>query len=92
MVGWKHITVTLLKCHIILLSKDVHVCVYPTSNFWKFFTIFLHIMLKYSLGKKLEKNIYIYISCYKVGDWSIFVEMNVMYLCIQKHKYILETI
>jgi hypothetical protein len=45
-------------------------------------------MLKYSLGKKLEKNIYIYISCYKVGDWSIFVEMNVMYLCIQKHKYI----
>jgi hypothetical protein len=23
-----------------------------------------------------------------MGDWSIFVEMNVMYLCTQKHKYI----
>ncbi len=27
-------------------------------------------------------------SVYKVGDWDIFVETNVVYLCIQKHKYI----
>jgi len=24
----------------------------------------------------------------KVKDWNILVEMNVVYLCIQKHKYI----
>jgi hypothetical protein len=36
-----------LGYHIVLLSKDVHVWVYCTSNFWKIFTIFLHIMLKY---------------------------------------------
>jgi len=32
----------------------VHVWVYPISKFWKNFTIFLHIMLKYNLGKILE--------------------------------------
>jgi hypothetical protein len=48
-------------------------------------------MLKYNVGKKIRKKNY-FISCYKMGDWNIFVEMNVMYLCIQKHKYILETI
>ncbi len=48
--------------------------------------IFLRILLEYNLGKRLEKNKFI--SFYKVGDWSIFVEMNVMYLCTQKHKYI----
>jgi hypothetical protein len=32
-----------LGCHIVLLFKDVHVWVYFISNFWKIFTIFLHI-------------------------------------------------
>jgi hypothetical protein len=27
---------------------------YPTSNFQKIFTIFLHIILEYNLGKRLE--------------------------------------
>jgi hypothetical protein len=48
--------------------------------------MFLHIMLKYNLSKKLKKNCFI--SFYKLGGWNIFVEMNVMYLCTQKHKYI----
>jgi hypothetical protein len=48
--------------------------------------MFLHIMLEYKLGKILKK--IILISFYKVGDWSIFVETNVVYLCIQKHKCI----
>ncbi len=43
-------------------------------------------MLKYNLGNKLEKKYFN--SFYKVGDWSIFVETNVVHLCIQKHKYI----
>jgi hypothetical protein len=42
----------LLGCHIVLLSRDVHVWMYPTSNLWKNFTIFLHIILEYNLGKK----------------------------------------
>jgi len=40
-----------LGCHIILLSKGVHVWMYPISNFWKSFTIFSHIMLEYNLSK-----------------------------------------
>ncbi len=43
-------------------------------------------MLEYNLGKIFK--IYILISFYKLGDESIFVETNVVYLCIQKHKYI----
>jgi hypothetical protein len=35
-------------------------------------------MLKYNLGNKLGKKNFI--SFYKLGDWSIFVEMNVMHL------------
>jgi len=81
---------TSLGCHIVLLSKDVHVWAYLISNFQKIFTIFLHIMLEYNLGKKLEKNNFI--SFYKVGDYSIFVEMNVVYMCVQKHKHITKTI
>jgi len=50
----------------------------------KYFTIFLHIILEYNLKKRLE----FFFSFYKVGNWSIFVETNVMYLCTQKHKYI----
>jgi len=46
----------------------------------------LHIILEYNLDKILK---YIYLfSSYKVGDSNIFVEINVVYLCIQKHKYI----
>jgi hypothetical protein len=40
----------LLGCHIILLSKGVHVWMYPTSHFWKKFVIFFHIMIEYNLG------------------------------------------
>jgi hypothetical protein len=40
-----------LECHIVLLSRGVHVWMYSTLNFWKNFTIFLHIMLEYNLGK-----------------------------------------
>jgi hypothetical protein len=43
-------------------------------------------MLEYDLGKILK--IYVFHFFYKFGDWNIFVETNVMYLCIQKHKYI----
>ncbi len=43
-------------------------------------------MLEYNLGKIFFKTYFI--SIYKMGDWNIFVEMNVVYLCIQKHKYI----
>jgi len=46
---------------IILIFRDVHVWVYPTSNFWKIFTIFLHIMLESNLGKKLEKKLFHFI-------------------------------
>jgi hypothetical protein len=42
-------------------------------------------MLECNLDKRLEKN-YV-ISFYKMGDWKIFFEANVMYLCTQKHKY-----
>jgi hypothetical protein len=59
---------------------------YPTSNLQKIFTIFFNIMLEYNLGKILEKRNY-FISFYKVKDYSIFVETNVMYMCIQKHNY-----
>jgi hypothetical protein len=40
----------------------------------------------YNLSKKIKLNCFI--SFYKMRDWSIFVKTNVMYLCIQKHKYI----
>jgi len=43
-------------------------------------------MLQYNVGKNLEKKIY-FISFYKIGDQSIFVKTNLVYLCIQKHKY-----
>jgi hypothetical protein len=46
-----------------------------------------HDLLEYNLLAKILKNIY-FISFYKVGDWSIFVEKNSVYLCTQKHKYI----
>jgi hypothetical protein len=32
------------------------------------------------------------ISFYKLGDWSIFVKTNVMYVCTQKHKHTPKTI
>jgi hypothetical protein len=44
-------------------------------------------MLEHNLGQILEKKI-ISFHVIKGGDWNIFVETNVMYLCIQKHKYI----
>jgi hypothetical protein len=47
--------------HIVLFSRDVHVWVYLTSNFWKIFTIFLYIILKYNLDKKLEKKLFHFI-------------------------------
>jgi hypothetical protein len=75
-----------LGCHIVFLSMDVHVWVYPTSNFWKKITILLYIMLEYNLNKILGKKKII--SFYKVGDWRIFVKKNVVYLCTKKHKYI----
>ncbi len=50
-----------LGCHIVLLSSDVHVWAYPTSNFWNIFTIFLHIMLEYNLGKKFKKKLFHFI-------------------------------
>jgi hypothetical protein len=50
-----------LGCRIVLLSKDVHVWMYPTSNFWKIFTIFLYIMLEYNLGKKLNMKLFHFI-------------------------------
>jgi hypothetical protein len=43
-------------------------------------------MLEYNLSKIFLKNNFI--SFYKVGDWNIFMEINVVYLCTQKHKYI----
>jgi hypothetical protein len=50
-----------LGCHIVLLSQDVHVWMYSISNFWKIFTIFLHIMLEYNLGKRLKKKLFHFI-------------------------------
>jgi len=50
-----------LGCHIGLLSRDVHVWMYPISNFWKIFTIIFHIMLEYSLGKRLENKLFHFI-------------------------------
>jgi len=47
-------------------------------------------MLEYNLNKRLEKKLFHFI--HKVGDWIIFVETNVIYMCIQKHKYIPKTI
>ncbi len=47
-------------------------------------------MLEYNLGKNLKRNYFI--SFYKVENWSIFVETNVMYLCTKKHEYTLKTI
>ncbi len=41
-------------------------------------------MLEFNLGKIFFLKT---ISFYKVGDWSIFVETNVVYLHTQKHKY-----
>jgi hypothetical protein len=53
--------------HIVLLSKDVHVWMYPTSNFWKIFTIFLHITLEYNLGKRLENKLFHSIIKWEIG-------------------------
>jgi hypothetical protein len=53
----------------------------PPQTFERF-TIFLHIILEYNLGKRLKKKHFI--SSYKMEDWSIFVETNVMYMCISK--------
>jgi hypothetical protein len=50
-----------LGCHVILLFGDVHVWVYPTSKFWKIFTIFLHSMLGYNLGKRLKNKLFHFI-------------------------------
>jgi len=47
-------------------------------------------MLKYNIRKILEKKLFH--SMYKVRVLSIVVKTNVMYLCIQKHKYIPKTI
>jgi hypothetical protein len=66
--GWSTLLWPPLGCHVILLSKGMHVRVYPTSNFWKIFTIFLHILLKYNLGKRLEKKLFHFISFYKVRN------------------------
>jgi hypothetical protein len=52
--------------------------------------MFLYIMLEYNLSKiYIFKN---YIPFYKAKYWNIFVEMNVMHLCTQKHKYTPKTI
>jgi hypothetical protein len=45
---------TPLGCHIVLLYKVVHVWMYPASNI---FIVFLHNMLEYNLGKRLEKKL-----------------------------------
>jgi hypothetical protein len=37
-------------------------------------------MLEYNLRKKLEKNI----SFYKLRDLNIFIQMKIVYMCIQK--------
>jgi hypothetical protein len=50
-----------LGCHIILLCRDVHVWIYPTSNFWRIFIMILHIMLEYNLGKRLENKLFYFI-------------------------------
>jgi len=47
-----------LGCHIVLLSGGVHVWLYPTSNFWKNFAIFLYIVLEYNLGKILKNKLF----------------------------------
>jgi hypothetical protein len=49
--------------------------VYPTLNFRKIFTIFLHIMLEYNLYKRFFKKYFI--SFYIVKDWNIFMETNI---------------
>jgi hypothetical protein len=50
----------------------------------------LKLLKEYNLSKTLIFKIFI--SFYKVKYWSIFVETNVMYPCIQKHKYTPKTI
>jgi hypothetical protein len=44
-----------LGCHILLLFRGVHVWIYPTSNFWKNFITFWHIMLEYIIDKLFKK-------------------------------------
>jgi hypothetical protein len=58
---WKHTMWPPLECHIILLFRDVHVWMYPTSNFQNIFTIFLHIMLEYNQNKILKKKLFHFI-------------------------------
>jgi hypothetical protein len=41
-------------------------------------------MLEYNLGKILENNYFI--SLYKLGDWSIFVITDIVYMCTRKHN------
>ncbi len=53
--------ITILGCNILLFFRDVHVWVYPTSNFWKNFIKVLHIMLKHILNKILEKKLFHFI-------------------------------
>jgi hypothetical protein len=50
----------------------------------------LHDTFAYYVRIWLKQDVkYIYfIFFYKFGDWNIFVETNVVYLCTQKHKYI----
>jgi hypothetical protein len=60
-------------------------CACLNVSYQKIFTVFLYLMLQYNVGKSLEKNYFI--SFYKMEDRNIFVKMNVVYLCIQKHKY-----
>jgi hypothetical protein len=74
-----------LGCHITLLSKDTHVWVYPTSNFWKNFIMFC--ILCYNITQERYCKRKYFISFYKMENWSIFVETNVVYLCTKTQIY-----
>ncbi len=64
-----------LGCHIVTLyyfPKNVHVWMYPTSNFWKNFILLLHIMLGYNLNKILEKEtISFHFIMWEIGVYSV---------------------
>jgi len=59
----------------------------PTSNFWKQFTIFLHIMLKYNLSKILLKNYSFHFIKWEI---EIYLWKQMLCTCVLKNKNIFQ--
>jgi hypothetical protein len=84
--GWKHISLTPSRMSY---YSNFQGCACLNLSHFKLLKYFQNIFTYYFRmwpRKNIRKILFNFI--YYVGVWSIFVKMNVVYLCIQKHKYI----